>query len=140
MSLYLDSSVLVRLSVEAHDDFEATNGWLSGVPAQTQFLTSTHALAEVFRAATGYYSIPEADISAIIAGIRAACTVAPLIMADYTHAFAITFKAGLGGASVYDGLHTAAALRLRARKVVACDEKSFPKMLPDTRWMNPLKP
>lgn len=140
MSVYVDSSVIVRYVAAAHEDNAAVKSWLQALAARTEIVTSTHALAEVFKVISTLFRYPPAQSLSTITSIRRTFRIVTLLEAQYVEAIELTLSKGFAGGAVYDALHIAAAARAGATRVASCDERSFPRMLPPSRFVNPLKP
>lgn len=140
MSTLVDTSVIVRAVVGAHEDHEPVAAWLRAHLTRTSVVTSTHALAETFNVLSGRMQVPHAECRRLVARIRREFQLVSLAQGDYADAIEMTMNAGRSGPTVYDALHVVAANKAGATRVAACDARSFPFLLPPSRFFNPLDP
>ena len=138
MSLLLDTSFVVRAVVTKHPDHGPALAWATARAAETALLCTSHALAETFAVASGYFALSHAECRAVVGSLRRTLGVVDLGEAEVASAIERTMRAGRSGGAVYDALHVAGFEKAGAERLVHCDDRSFPFLLPAAQRINPL--
>lgn len=128
MSIYVDSSVLIRALIKGHTQHQPSATWYDAMLRRTELVISTHALAELHNHMTGTYKMP-LDYSAFIErSLQQHVRMVSLSIADYNEAIRIGNAHGFTGAMIYDVLHYQAYLKAECAHLAAIDKGTFPRL------------
>lgn len=117
MKIYFDSTVLVSLLFTQSRFKAAADAALAA--AKGGAITSTHALAEVYRTLTTLkFPIPPRAARELVKGMEPVIGIVESFRTHYDEALADVSRQGLAGAIVYDALHCHTARSAGAKRIV----------------------
>jgi predicted nucleic acid-binding protein len=136
VNIFLDTSALVAVLLEAHPAHSRVWPWVQRIEAGSDAgFVSTHSLAELHAILTTFPTRPRIlPVSAqklIRRGVLDWATLVSLSEADYVAVVAQLSEAGIIGGVVYDALILHAATKAAVDQIVTLNERHFRRVRPD---------